>query len=162
MPAKATTDSRIKHWIVWHKSESFHGWFLTGEKWHRKWRNLLIIDSFFVFLLLFPWFLLFCGEGLPLVLFLCSSKQQKHATENHLETGLGASPIQNKKADFWCLIWSTTCSILYVSQPNWKSVTMPSFQNMETLRIQILAVSVDSSPSFAHLSGWAAQPENSW
>lgn len=166
MPAKATTDRRVKHWIVWHKSESFHSWFLTWEKW-RKWLNLLIIALFFAFLLLFPWFLAsLWGRAFPFFFFvfflLCSSKQQKHTTENHLETRLSASPIQSKKADFWCLTWSTTCSALHVSQPNWKSVTVPSFQKMEALRIQNPAGSVGSSPYFARLSVWAAQPENSW
>ena len=163
MPAKTTTDRTVKHRVVWHRSESFPLGFLTWENCDTGsdlTYQLLPYSSRFYFC--GPDSLLPYGKGLSLLILLYSSKQQKHTTENHLESRLSASPIQNKKADFWCLIWSTTCSALHVSQPNWKSVTMPSFWKMEALRIRSPAGSLGSSPSFAHLLGWAAQPESFW
>lgn len=46
---------------------------------------------------------------------------------------------------------------LHVSELNWKSAATPRFPKVETLRIQSPAGSLDRSPSFAHLLGWAAQ-----
>lgn len=162
MPTKDTTDrqeSQMLNCLAWK-------WKLPQlvpylrKLCQRKQLNLLIIALFFTFLLLFPWFLAsLWGRAFfsDFAVFLWATETTKIIWKPD-----SASPIQNKKADFWCLIWSTACSALHVSQLNCKAATVPNFQKLEALTVQSPAGSVGSSPSFAHLSGWAAQPENSW
>lgn len=148
-----TTESNTE--LFGMKVRAFTAFFYLRKQWHRKLLNLLIIALVFSFLLQFPWFLASLWERLSILILLHSLMQWKHTTENHLETSISASPIQNNWADFLMPDLDITCSA-------WQEIwCYASFTKMEAFRMQSNVDSVGSSPSFGHLSGWAAQSENS-
>lgn len=131
-----TTESNTE--LFGMKVRAFTAFFYLRKQWHRKLLNLLIIALVFSFLLQFPWFLASLWERLSILILLHSLMQWKHTTENHLETSISASPIQNNWADFWCLIWISH------ALPDRKSGAMPVSQRWRHLECKATWIQLEA------------------